>query len=187
MTGTIEVLTEAEIGFLSAFISRRRSPDLAKEDDIYGWLVGGWDMRVVDHADAGTPHESQGEWHFARVLEGRAIQDVLIVPGRTERSPSTLKKGNRYGCSLRVFDEKLGSWKVRWNNPVTGAENNLTGRLDGDDITQDGVDEAGNKIRWIFDQITENSFHWYGERSFDSGTTWKLEVEFFGTRMNVVR
>jgi len=29
--------------------------------------------------------EQRGEWHFGWVLEGRAIQDVILAPPREER------------------------------------------------------------------------------------------------------
>lgn len=168
--------------FLGALISDHVSPEIG-DADIYGWLVGSWDMQVIDYDNDDEKRATHGEWHFARVLEGRAIQDVFIVPARKDRKAADEQTGNRYGCSLRVYDRELGAWKVRWNNPVTGAENNLVGKRIGDMIVQEGSDEHGSKFRWIFNDIESDSFHWYGERSFDDGKTWKLEVEFFGTRM----
>lgn len=47
---------------------------------MYDWLVGSWDVTVTDFPEDGTKHQHQGEWHFSWVLEGRAIQDVWIVP-----------------------------------------------------------------------------------------------------------
>jgi hypothetical protein len=169
-------------GFFSALVDDEPSPELG-DADIYGWLVGSWDMEVIDYDDDGAKHKSRGEWHFARVLEGRAIQDVFVVPRRGERNTATAIKGNRYGCSLRVYDQTFRAWKVRWNNPVTGAENYLIGKRLGDAIIQEGTDKDGTQFRWIFNEIALNSFHWYGERSFDGGKTWTLEVEFFGMRM----
>jgi len=183
MTATGDnILAQNHQGFEKVLVSEKPSADLGDAANVYGWLVGGWKMRIVDYADGGSKREQDGEWHFAWVLEGRAIQDVLVVP-TGKRNASMEKAGNRYGCSLRVYDEELGAWKVRWNNPVTGAEDNLIGRRVGERIVQEGSDKSGNKIRWNFDDIKPDSFHWTGERLYDGGKTWKFEVEFFGERM----
>jgi hypothetical protein len=76
--------------FLQVLGSPARSNELTDQEDIYGWLIGGWEATVYDYAEDGTAHESSGEWHFGRVLEGRAIQDVWISPPRSQRSDKTL-------------------------------------------------------------------------------------------------
>lgn len=128
-----------------------------------------------------------GEWHFAWVLEGRAVQDVYIAPTRPRRDRSAPpREGNRYGSSIRVYDAVTGAWRVIWINPVTGAEDHLIGRRVGDEVVQDGRCPDGSLIRWSFVDITSDSFTWRGERSTDGGATWILEAEFFGRRTNGV-
>jgi hypothetical protein len=124
-----------------------------------------------------------GEWHFAWVLEGRAIQDVFLVPARGQRRAGEAPgPGNRYGSSIRVFDPREAVWHVTWVNPVTGAHNRLVGRQVGSEIVQEGVEPDGSRIRWSFREITPASFHWLGEDSTDEGQTWRLVVEFFARR-----
>ena len=41
--------------------------------ELYGWLVGSWEMDTVRHLDDGTIQKWAGECHFGWVLEGRAI------------------------------------------------------------------------------------------------------------------
>ncbi len=55
--------------------------DRADKMRLYGWLIGSWRMDTVVHGDDGTQHKGVGEIHFGWVLEGRAIQDVWILPG----------------------------------------------------------------------------------------------------------
>jgi hypothetical protein len=169
---------------LSALGSPQRSNELTDREDIYGWLIGGWEATVYDYAEDGTASESSGEWHFGRVLEGRAIQDVWIAPPRSQRIGKTLsKRNNRYGTSLRVYDREIGAWRVSWFNPVTGARNDLVGRRQGADIVQEGVNADGRKIRWSFKDITPTSFRWLGESLEPDGKTWRLEAEFRVRRM----
>jgi hypothetical protein len=118
------------------------------------------------------------------VLEGRAIQDVWIVPPRSSRRSKRSIQNNRYGTSLRVYDPAAGVWHVTWINPVSGAFNTLVGRRQGNEIVQEGKNPDGSLIRWTFSDITPRSFYWRGEASSDEGKTWRLEAEFFGHRVN---
>ena len=171
---------------LSVLGSPARSNELTDREDIYGWLVGGWEATVYDYAADGTARESSGEWHFGWVLEGRAIQDVWIAPPRSQRNKTLSKQYNRYGTSVRVYDREIGAWRVTWFNPVTGARNDLVGRRQGADIIQegqDGIGPDGRKIRWLFTDITPTSFRWRGESLEPDGKTWRLEAEFQAQRM----
>ncbi len=164
--------------------SPTRSDELTDQEDIYGWLIGGWEAAVYDYAADGTARESSGEWHFGRVLEGRAIQDVWIAPPRSQRSDKNLsKQNNRYGTSLRVYDREISAWRITWFNPVTGARNDLIGRRQGADIVQEGITADGRKIRWSFKDITPTSFRWLGESLEPDGKTWRLEAEFRARRI----
>ncbi|MPY87353.1 MAG: hypothetical protein GEU99_05480 [Luteitalea sp.] len=140
-------------------------------------------MELIDYDAEGSRRVSKGEWYFAWVLEGRAIQDVLIAPPRTNRRPGQPVQGNRYGTTLRVYDPESGVWRVTWINAVTGAHNTLVGRKQDDEIVQEGRAEQGAPIRWIFSRITPQSFHWRGEVSLDEGKSWQLQAEFFGRRI----
>jgi len=164
--------------------SEARSNEITDQEDIYGWLIGGWEAVVYDYSADGTAHESSGEWHFGRVLEGRAIQDVWIAPPRSQRKDKTLSKQyNRYGTSLRVYDRETGAWRVTWFNPVTGVRNDLVGRRQGADIIQEGLAADGHKIRWSFKDITPTSFRWLGEYLESDGKTWRLQAEFRARRI----
>ncbi len=158
--------------------SQKPSPELGKHADIYDWLVGSWKIDVRDF-DGEETRTNEGEVVFGWVLEGRAMQDVWIVPPRDKRRARTQKIGNRYGTTLRVYDAVLDAWRITWINPVTGAHNELVGRKVGDDIVQEGSSPNGELERWCFREITTNSFHWTGESSSDNGKTWRLNTEFF--------
>lgn len=157
------------------------SPELGRNADLYGRFVGAWRVTVFEYPETGPKRERQGEWHFGWVLEGRAIEDVFIVPPRAQRTSQTPREGNRYGASLRVYDAKRDEWHITWINPVTLAYNRLVGRQQGEEIVQEGTDD-GQPYRWIFSDITPNSFRWRAESSSDGGKTWRLDVEFFARR-----
>ena len=145
--------------------------DRADKMGLYGWLIGSWEMDAVVHRDDGTMHRGRGEIHFAWVLEGRAIQDVWILPGVF------------YGTTLRVYDPGLDAWHILWSDPLKQYYTRQIGRARGQDIVQEGRLEDGAAIRWSFTEITPDSFRWLGERSLDDGATWHLQAEFRARRV----
>ena len=168
--------------FFQALCASGPEARLAARMTLYDRVLGDWSLEVVDHAADGSQRVSHGEVHFAWVLEGRAIQDVWIVPSREARGPDLPRQGNRYGTTLRVYDPAADVWRITWINPVTSAVNQLLGRREGDDIVQEGAGADGSSIRWSFREITPTSFRWFGEISKDGGATWQLQTEFRGRR-----
>jgi hypothetical protein len=139
--------------------------------NVYGWLIGRWSMNAVVYRDDGTRHEGVGEIHFGWVLEGRAIQDVWILPGVF------------YGTTLRIYDPGLDAWHILWNDPVRQHYTRQIGRVRDKDIVQEGTNDVGDAVRWSFTAITPDSFRWFGERSRDSGASWELQADFFCRRV----
>src|SRR5262245_35680263 len=84
-----------------ALISAGASAEIPARDRIYDALIGSWDVRAIDAKPDGSRQETEGEWHFAYALEGRAVQDVWIAPARKQRSASTPKTFNRFGTTVR--------------------------------------------------------------------------------------
>ena len=120
--------------------------------------------------------------HAAWVLEGRAVQDVWIMPRIAERSAELPKSNNMYGTTLRVWDASIQAWRVTWINPVTGMRDELVGHWSGKDIVQIGRHADGAPIRWCFTGISPDSFRWTGEVLEADGKTWRLEGEFRARR-----
>lgn len=159
--------------------------DRAGRVDLYGWLVGSWEIDVTEFLEDGSTRRRPGEWHFGWVLEGRAIQDVWIVPPRGTRDHADAAvNSNYYGTTLRVYDPRIDAWRIQWTDPVAQAYLTMIGRKRGNDIVQDGQDAAGNLRRWSFSEITPRSFRWRGEVSVDGGATWRHHMEFFAHRVS---
>lgn len=146
------------------------APDRADKLDLYGWLVGDWTMDGVINLDDGTQFRGKGEIHAGWVLEGRAVQDVWILPGVF------------YGTTLRIYDPSLEAWHILWSDPVRQYYSTQIGRARGGDIVQEGATAEGVPVRWSFTEITPDAFHWIGERSQDGGKTWSVQAEYFARR-----
>jgi hypothetical protein len=193
---------------LDALKAEGPAADRVEHMALYGWLIGAWDVEVLDRDADGAIRSARGEWHFDWVLEGRAIQDVFIVPRRPERQSSERQSserqsserrsserqsserqsdgmavaGNRYGTTLRVPNPEDGTWRIDWSNPVTQARSSMIARKRGDEIVQDGVGTDGVPYRWIFSEISANAFHWRAEVSSDEARGWTTLTEFRATR-----
>jgi len=168
-------------GFPGLLAAPGRSPEIPEAADAYGWLVGSWELECLHYA--GVAVRIRGEAHFGWVLEGRAIQDVWIMPRRPEREGAGDKTNNMYGTTLRVWDPSIQAWRITWTNPVSGHREEQVGRRSGKQIIQVGARPAGTPTRWRFTEITPDSFHWLGEALQPDGTTWKLEGEFLARRV----
>lgn len=175
-------ITETE-GFHFALVASNRSPEIAESSDVYGWLVGSWELDVLHYRGNVAPRGLKGEAHFAWVLEGRAVQDVWIMPPRSQRTADQDKGTNMYGTTLRMWDPAIQAWRITWTNGVTGYRDELIGRWHGKEIVQVGVHPDGTPIRWRFTDITPESFHWIGEALEPDGKTWRVEGEFRAKRM----
>jgi hypothetical protein len=165
-----------------ALLAPARSPEVPEADDLYGFLVGSWDLDVrrywVDVADRGLKAEVHCSW----VLEGRALQDVWIMPRRPQRTGPPQKDLDMYGTTLRVWDPSIRAWRITWTNPVAGQQVQQIGRRSGRDIVQVGSLPDGSVLRWMFTDITHDSFHWHGQVLGPDAATWNLVGEFLARR-----
>jgi hypothetical protein len=144
---------------------------------LYGWLVGSWEVAVEDHSPDGAVRHSRGEWLFDWVLDGRAIQDVFIVPPRGEAGSAG---ADRYGTTLRIPDPATGRWRIIWANPVRQAVDIMEGAWEGDEIVQHGRDADGTRYRWVFSDIAPDRFRWRAETLHPEG--WRMTVTFHAAR-----
>jgi hypothetical protein len=148
----------------------------ARALQLYGRFVGDWDAEITAHAADGTRHTAPGEIHFGWVLEGRAVQDVWMIP-RAAGSPPFPIAGNWYGTTLRVYDPVIDGWRICWFDPGRSVFRQQIGRARGADIVQEGATEAGELTRWSFTDITETSFHWIGETKAPAAKDWRRVVD----------
>ena len=155
------------------------NPEYANELMLFGQFVGAWDVAARVHAQDGTTKELRGEWHFFWVLEGRAIQDVILTPRRSERDPSKWKMGD-YQTAVRFYRPEDGTWDVTAISPPFGQVHRLVARAVGDRIVLEGTRPDGTPQRWSFNDITPASVHWRGE--VFRNDTWVLEEELDLTR-----
>jgi hypothetical protein len=170
--------------FAVALMAPGRSPEIPESADAYGWLIGSWELDCRHYAGVDISALGiRGEAHFGWVLEGRAVQDVWIMPRRSDRTADTPGTNNMYGTTLRAWDPAIQAWRISWTNPVSGHREEQIGNRSGGDVVQLGTRPDGVQTRWRFTGITAGSFHWLGETLEPDGTTWKLQGEFRARRV----
>lgn len=161
------------MSFINTLTAAGPAPDRAEKMALYGWLIGDWTMNATVYRDDGSTHTGQGTIHFGWALEGRAIQDVWILPGVF------------HGTTLRIYDPGLDAWHIIWSDPLRQYFTRQIGRAKGKDIVQEGRNDAGESTRWSFTDITPESFCWIGERSLDDGATWHRQAVYLARRVNL--
>ena len=85
--------------FYKALTSEVKNEALPEEFNYFGKLIGSWE---IDYIDNSTSRVIKGEWYFSWVLEGMAIQDVIVLPGF------------EYGTTLRVYNPDTHAWDVAY-------------------------------------------------------------------------
>lgn len=169
---------EQRLGFKTVLTAPDRSRDIPESADVYGWLCGSWDLEVLRYRGIDvTGRGMTGEVHAARVLEGRAVQDVWIMPAPDWDATLVM-----YGTTLRWWDASIQAWRIDWTNPARSHHEDQVGHWNGRDILQTGQRADGTKTRWTFTEITGDSFHWRGEALYPNAAAWALEGEFLARR-----
>src|SRR5215475_2591209 len=109
-------------GLIEALLNEGPDTERAGELGLYGQFVGDWQTDIFTYAPDGSRHQGQGEIHFDWILQGRAIQDVWMIPRRGTNRASAAPlpiAGNWYGTTIRAYDPNLAAWRIFWIDPAT--------------------------------------------------------------------
>ncbi len=162
--------------FSEALISGQKSQSIPDEMNLFVQFVGEWDFDWYDRKNDPVGRPAKGEWIFSWVLNGSAIQDVFICPSRAERSTSC-QLDSEYGTTIRIFNQISKAWDVFYG--CTNEAARLEARKEKDEVVLTEIN--GKRMKWIFSEITENSFHWRHIRT-DDGQNWHIRSELFATK-----
>ncbi len=169
-------------GFIDALVSASRHESIPADLDIYAPVLGDWEITGAEYLTH-PPKPVKMKVNFARVLDGRAIQDVWrwAIDAKLPATGANFASGTTF----RVYDPQERIWRVTWIDPVKRNRVQLDARKVGADIVQLGANARGEPRRWIFADITSDSFTWRGDGSEDGGKTWRLYAEYFAQRRPV--
>lgn len=149
--------------FFDALISDSKNANLPEEYDYFGKLIGSWRIKYIDNK---THAIFNGEWHFERVLDGMAIQDVIILPNYES------------GITLRVYNPNKKVWDVTYG--FVGKVMRLVANKDDDMIVLTHNDNENRK--WVFVKIEDNDFRWLDVSRNGCGE-WRADFEIIAERV----
>ncbi len=153
--------------------AERPFPELKEKLALFGQFVGDWDILESRYLrpDGSWSSAERGELHWGWILNGRATQDVwMSIDEKThEAIPGEI--------TVRFYYPKIDAWKVVRICPEEGAVQTMIGQQVRDEIVIEGKNIEGYLVRWIFSDITQESFRWRGEKSHDDGKTWTIRQE----------
>jgi len=75
------------------------------------------------------------------------------------------------GPPVRFYDPKLDAWQSTWISATQKVVKVFVGRKVGEDIVLESRTVEGHPLKWIFSDITPDSFRWHSEESHDDGKT----------------
>jgi hypothetical protein len=177
-------VTQPDSPMLEALRAPQPDDAMTAKLQLYGQFVGSWRADIDFHPPSGPVYRAEGEWHFAWVLDGKAIQDVWIFPARRLRETEhPAAPWHMYGSTFRWYDAAIDAWHITWFDPSQALELRQIGRAAGADIVQVGEQPNGLWTRWRFVEITSASFRWIGETSWDKGGSWILAMEMRASRV----
>jgi hypothetical protein len=140
----------------------------------FDFELGSW--RVHHRTLKKLPDGGQQWIEFEGTSSNHQIMDGLA---NIEDNVFHTAAGVRRGVALRSFDPKTGQWAIWWlderyplgpgERPVIGRFENGTGTFYSDDV----VDGAKTRTRFIWSHITPTSARWEQAASSDSGQTWE--------------
>ena len=149
--------------FFEALASECKNTALPEEFNYFEKLIGSW---AIDYIESNNSISIKGEWHFSWVLEGMAIQDVIILPDY------------EYGTSLRIYNPDTHAWDVAYG--YTGKIIRLEAKKQDDMIMLTFVNDERRK--WVFTNIENNRFHWENITVKDDGE-WDINAEIYDERI----
>jgi hypothetical protein len=145
-------------------------------------LIGRWEITDWTKDEDGNWVEGTGaDWDFWYALDGWAVQDLWVRPGRDTELDDEKKRF--IGTNLRMWDPAAEAWKMSWIFKGPGAPQNWTATSTPDEIvmsfTPPGAEEPAQRIRFF--NMTGDSFDWMMTARGDDGE-WAEAYKIRGVR-----
>ena len=152
-------------------------PEYADRLAAFGRFVGDWE--IVDcryRQPSGEWSHLRGELHWRWILRGKAVQDVWTL-----LEPATGALAYE-GTTVRFYDRRTDRWSSTWISSTSRRVRSFIGHVEPHRIVLDEkVSPGAPAERWVFADITTDSFRWYAEVDHHDGEGWirteEMEIE----------
>ena len=147
----------------------------------FDFEIGAWKARLSrlekPLSKSSTWIDYEGTSVVRKVWDGRANLGELLVRGAA---------GQIEGLTLRLYNPQTGQWHISWANardgmlgqPMTGGFMNGRGEFFGEELFNDRV----ILVRFVFSDITPDSFRFEQAFSEDWGKSWEVNWKAAFTR-----
>lgn len=141
-----------------------------KEVKLLERLMGTWVAKGLSMDPNGIwqTDTTTSTWIWYPILKDKAIQDDWYQ-GTT---PDKLDEATSMGTNIRVFNEKEKKWYMAWIDTFNYKSLSFTATEADNQLTMEGHNAQGREIRNVFSNISESSFDWAQQWTFDDGKTW---------------
>lgn len=140
--------------------------NIPKEYDWFAPLIGDWDFDYCDCA-FGTERHVEGEWIFRRILNGSGIEDLFICPSRATAKTNPQPDGG-LGVAVRMFNSEKKQYDMIYAEYNNVGLKHLAFKKEGERLV--GTVESCEEEKWVFAEISENTFHWQNITRKSDGT-----------------
>jgi hypothetical protein len=165
------VLTLHILGSPALAAELERHAAAPPETDHFAPLLGTWEVearRLSRDGSTWKEAEHPAQWRFYRILDGHAIQDDFISPAPGIDVPESART---YGTNIRIYNAKQQHWEMAWIDSGAREAREFSAVSKPGEIVMSSKDTEQRR-RITFYEITESSFRWRQEWTFDGGATW---------------
>lgn len=154
------------------------NPDAPKETELLGQLAGVWNAEQSFINNDGTwgDKKSHAVWKWYYILDGHGIQDDWITIDSLNNEIIT-------GTNIRIYNPKEKQWYMAWIDKTNRRLATFTAVNDDGKVIMDGTNAKGRHIRNTFFNISENTFDWKQEWTFDEGKSWVVVTKIHCTKI----
>ena len=152
------------------FISAQSSKDHLN-DKLLDQLIGTWSTKGISRSKTDGQWKKDttiATWIWYKILQDKAIQDDWYA----NTTPDKLDEAASMGTNIRIFNEEENKWYMGWIDTFNYKLLSFTATETENTLTMEGHDAQGRPIRNVFSNITENSFDWVQQWTFDEGKSW---------------
>ena len=148
--------------------------------DTFGKFIGTWSLQLTISDPSGSSLKYSGEWHFFRILQGRAIQDIWIIPSLM---PKDNDEYHEYGTTIRTYNPKTEKWKAVWVGPIQNQLFMFDVEDNDEEIILTETKSPNLEMKWTFYNISENAFQWKSEVKVKGSDSWFTNYHMKLTRI----
>lgn len=165
--------------FFNALVATGPNEQYADKLMLFGQFVGEWDFDWRNVDGNGNERKVKGEWIFSWTLQGNAVQDLFICPSR-EYNKLNPQPDAEYGTTIRIYNPQKDAWDIFYG--CKGEATLLEAKSEDSKIVLTCLNAPDFQMKWVFSDITHDSFHWQCISSSDEGATWNVWGELLAHR-----